>query len=114
MKKETLLKVIQLCERADEAETRMIINALNRSASVRRQRMEQEALINIKAGNIVRLRNCKPKYLNGTKALVLDVLGSEGKFRIEFFNTVDPRALRRWGRVVTCPASMIEKKDEDN
>ena len=109
MKPETLKKIILLCEKSDEVEAKLILNALNRASEVRRQMREYDALSTIHSGDEVRIRNAKPKYLIGTRAIVLDVLASEGRFRIEFLPGADPRAIRRWGQVVTCSASMIEK-----
>jgi hypothetical protein len=109
MKRETLLKVVKLCEHADEAEARIIINALNRGAKLRMERRTEEALINIKVGDLVRIRNAKPKYLIGTRATVLSIDHAKAKIKIEFGTNVDPRAIRRWGHTPICDASMLEK-----
>jgi hypothetical protein len=113
MKDETLRKVLKLVEGANEAEASMIQNALLRGSRVRREVKTQEALLQIKPGDVIRLRGMKPKYLDQTRCTVLDSLPSEGKFRVEMINP-DPRALRRWNRIVTLPASCVIRLDRDN
>lgn len=113
MKDETLRKVLKLVEGATEAEASMILNAYNRGSRVRRELKVQEALLEIKPGDIVRLRGMKPKYLDHTRCTVLDSMPSKGKFRVEMINP-DPRALRRWSRIVTLPANCVIRLERDN
>lgn len=96
MKQETLKKLVYLVENADDAEVRIIINALNRRAKVNRQMRTDEMRSKLQLTDEVRLKNMKPKYLNGTRG---SVIGFEAgnKVRIRFADNVDPRALRRWG-----------------
>lgn len=109
MKTETLGKVVMLVEQADEDEIRIIINAINRRAKVRQQLREREILTTVKVGDLVRIRNAKPKYLIGTRATVLSIDHGKGKIKVEFGSNVDPRAIRRWGHTPICDASMLEK-----
>lgn len=109
MKTETLAKVVRLIEDADDQEIRIIIDALSRRSQMRAKLREIESLKNIKVGDLVRIRNAKPKYLIGTRATVLEVDHTKRKIKIEFGSNVDPRAIRRWGYTPTCDPGMLEK-----
>lgn len=109
MKTETLQKVIVLVETATDDEIRMIIDAINRRNRVKMKLRELDALKTLKVGDMVRIRNAKPKYLIGTRATVLSIDHVKKKIKIEFGSNVDPRAIRRWGHTPICDPSMLEK-----
>lgn len=113
MKDETLLKVVKLCENCTADEYQIIVNALLRGARVRKAAATTEALVSIKTGDVVRLKNIKPKYFNGTKCIVLNKDVNAGKFKVELLDP-DPRGTRRFGRTPIVDASCVYKREGDN
>lgn len=113
MKDETLLKVVKLCENCTDDEYQIIVNALLRGARIRKATKTAEAMVTIKTGDVIRLKNIKPKYFNGTKGIVLSKDTNAGKFKVELINP-DPRGTRRFGRTPTVDASCVYKREEDN
>lgn len=75
---------------------------VNRQRALRRLRA-----MDIRIGDKVQLANVKPKYLTGTLATVTN--RRNGKLTATLDDNVDPRALRRFGRTVTGPATIFEK-----
>lgn len=102
-----LVTLIELIDQGDEEDLKVLSNAVqDRLAAIKRQKANR-VLAEVQTGDTVRLRNVKPKYLNGTRGQVTGRKG--GKFTVELLDPVDPRALRRFGRIAVCPPSIIEK-----
>lgn len=62
----------------------------------------------LRVGDRVRLTSCKPQYLEGTLATVVEK--KQVKFLIELDENVDPRAIQRFrGRRIVAPPTILEK-----
>lgn len=111
MKTETLDKVVRLIGQASTEELMILSDSIN---SRHRHLKNMEAVHNrqtLKVGSRVKLKNLKPKYLNGTKAVVLEVKGDKG-FLVELEPNADPRAFRRFGNKPIVPANCLQEAGE--
>lgn len=107
MKPETYLKVLKLISDASDAEVRGIVEA---AVARRKFLTQEEARINralLKEGDRVKLKNVKPKYLNGTPGTIVGMKGSQ--FIVQLDTGADPRAQRRFSSRPVCPANILEK-----
>ena len=109
MKSETLEKVMKLIGGATPEELDLISEAYQSRRQVLRSMDRQRALATIEVGSAVRLKNIKPKYLNGQRAKVIGRKGT--KFIIRLEPSADPRAFARFGPEPLCPATTLELID---
>ena len=107
MKQETLDKMVQLIGAASRDELMVLRRELHERNLQLRAQERRAAVRNISVGDRVRLVHIKPKYLEGTLATVEARQGS--KFTVLLDPDCDPRALARFGRRPTAPATTLEK-----
>lgn len=104
MQKDTLDKIITMIGRADDWELRQIIDASNRRLKDMRARDTYQAISSINIGDIVELRDIRPKYMSGARATVTDRKGT--KFVVSLH---DGLKFRGRSSVITVPASCVTK-----
>lgn len=111
MKQETLRKVQALIARADSDELYELMNAIVSRRTVLRMERERNAQMSLSVGDTVKFINIRPQYMEKTygKVVATPTSASPRKFKVELIQPTDPRALRRFGPIIRCPGSCLEK-----
>jgi hypothetical protein len=81
-----------------------ILDACYQRKKLTRDQNTAMAMATIKVGDVVVLKNLRPKYINGLKGKVVEK--KRTKISVELHTGQDTG---RFGRRVTCPASCLEK-----
>lgn len=106
MKPENYEKVLKLVANADETEIAGIVEVIIARRQTLARAKKAETLSKLHPGCRVRLQGLKPKYLNGTHGIVLDII-SPSKIKVELINP-DPRGSRRFGHAPIVAPNLLE------
>jgi hypothetical protein len=106
MKPENYEKLLKLVANADETELAGIVEVIISRRKTLASAKKAETLSKLHVGCRVRLQGLKPKYLNGTHGIVLDII-SPRKIKVELINP-DPRGVNRFGHNPICAPELLE------
>ncbi len=80
-----------------------ILDAVTERQKLKRNVNNAVAMSTINIGDKVRLKELRPKYINGEKAKVVK------KYRTKFGIRLDKGTVGKFSGVIKCPASCLEK-----
>ena len=95
--------VEQIINGDHDAELQSIVEAVRERKKLNRSKNTAIAMVSMKVGDIVVLKNLSPKYVNGLKAKIVE------KKRTKFAVTLVDGSVGRFSGRVTVPASCMEK-----
>jgi hypothetical protein len=87
-----------------DAELGSLSDAIHERKKLKRSQETATAMATIRVGDVVVLKNLRPKYINGLKGKVVSKARSKISVRLN-----DGQNTGRFGQSVTCPASCLDK-----